>query len=209
MHCSTPQTSSYSRVFRSDRSAGFQTCRLLRCATRIQAVRCRSPYNRSSHTSIPRLPSWSAVASLRDTAFGRRWTFKWRLTLRSGPTSDTGVLPTREDTQDASEFLQIFPVLDGPWEALFDFFRKHWHNELEENIEHRTSNIERRRKRGEPSVRCWAFDVRCSMFPTVHGVRATSPSAKPLTSPPTCRGEALRSRVHQFNNPTTHAVPVP
>ena len=37
-----------------------------------------------------RLPSWSAVASSRDTAFGRRWTLKWRLTLRSGPTPESG-----------------------------------------------------------------------------------------------------------------------
>jgi len=33
------------------------------------------------------------------------------------------------------------------------------------NIEHRTPNIERRRQGREPSIRCWAFDVRCSMFP--------------------------------------------
>jgi len=44
--------------------------------------------------SIPRLPSWSAVASPRDTAFARRWTFKWHLTLRSGTTSESGVTAT-------------------------------------------------------------------------------------------------------------------
>jgi len=32
------------------------------------------------------------------------------------------------------------------------------------NIEHPTPNAERRRKGREPSIRCWAFDVRCSMF---------------------------------------------
>ena len=49
-------------------------------------VRCSAFDVRCSRPPIPRLPSWSAVASPRDTAFGRRWTFKWQWTPRSAPT---------------------------------------------------------------------------------------------------------------------------
>ena len=39
----------------------------------------------SGSTSIPRLPSWSAVASPRDTAFERRWISERRWPHRLAP----------------------------------------------------------------------------------------------------------------------------
>ena len=65
--------------------------------------------------SIPRSSHGSAVASPRDTAFGRRWTFKCRLTLRSGPSPESGVTATA--LQDGKRVLTNLPVLDCLWKV--------------------------------------------------------------------------------------------
>ncbi|HTV42807.1 MAG TPA: glycosyl hydrolase family 79 C-terminal domain-containing protein [Candidatus Sulfotelmatobacter sp.] len=59
-----------------------------------------------------RLPSWSAVASLRDTAFGRLWTFKWRLTL--GSVIATGCLLTHPVLAQSPVALTINTQAPGP-----------------------------------------------------------------------------------------------
>ena len=68
--------------------------------------------SRSSRTTFARHPagkglgsalaSWSAVASPRDTAFGRRWTFKGQLTPRRGTTPESGVVRGRTGREPAA-----------------------------------------------------------------------------------------------------------
>ena len=67
------------------------------------------------------------MARLRDTAFGRRWTFKWQLALRGGPTPESGVTAT--PLQDGKRVIwagfktetALFPILqsiaDGGFEG--------------------------------------------------------------------------------------------
>jgi len=64
------------------------------------------------------------VASLRDTAFERRWTFKWQLTLRSGPTPESGVTATA--LQDGK---RVLTNLIGSGWFVGSLFKMHWDHE--------------------------------------------------------------------------------